>query len=198
MASPPKRPFPSEPKKAERGGAPAKRGLPLRYLGYAAVPIGIVVLLTVLAQRSAREENLLAVKTTLARDSLRTLNMALVMHASTYPECGFPDSLADLKYAGTPGPQQSGLLDPTLAQDNFTKSGYSFAYRLTGGKGDCQAEPGTNYELAARPLQYGSTGRWSFFTDQTGVIRATTEGREATADDPPLGSGTPQPPPAAE
>lgn len=118
--------------------------------------------------------------------TLRTLNVSLEAHASTYPQCGFPDSLADLKPAGTPGPQQSDLLDPVLAQDTFTKSGYVFSYRLMAGKGDCQAEPGTGYELAARPLQFRKTGQRSFFVDQTGAVRSTEENRAATGDDPPL------------
>jgi hypothetical protein len=128
----------------------------------------------------------MAVNDSTAIGTLRTLNTALEAHASTYPQCGFPDSLADLKPTGTPGPQQSDLLDREHAQDTFTRKGYSFSYRLMAGKGDCQAEPGTGYALVARPLQFGKTGWRNFFTDQTGVIRSMAEDRAATADDPPL------------
>ena len=121
-----------------------------------------------------------------AVESLRIINIALVTHASTYPQCGFPDSLADLAPSDTPGPQQSDLLDEVMAADTFTKRGYEFADALTMVVGDCAGEPGLDYTVVARPIEYGKTGTRSFFTDSSGVIRATSEDRLATADDPPI------------
>jgi hypothetical protein len=42
------------------------------------------------------------------------------------------------------------------------------------------------WTFAARPAVWGKTGWRSFFTDQTGVIRATRDDRVASADDPPI------------
>jgi len=38
----------------------------------------------------------------------------------------------------------------------------------------------------ARPVERGRTGYRSFFADQTGVIRATSEDRAANVSDPPI------------
>src|SRR4051794_30571874 len=46
------------------------------------------------------------------------------------------------------------------------KSGYRFTYR----KGS-----GYEYSVSARPVQYGRTGTLSYFSDQSGVIRSTSE-----------------------
>ncbi|HVF56124.1 MAG TPA: DUF3352 domain-containing protein [Pyrinomonadaceae bacterium] len=46
---------------------------------------------------------------------------------------------------------------------------------------------GDKFEVTAVPLDYGKTGRRSFFIDQSGVIRgANHKGQPATADDPPI------------
>ncbi len=43
------------------------------------------------------------------------------------------------------------------------------------------------YTVVARPLEYGKAGTMSYFTDESDVIRQTSEDRPATAKDPPLG-----------
>lgn len=46
---------------------------------------------------------------------------------------------------------------------------------------------GDRFEATATPVEYGKTGRRSFFVDQTGVMRgADHKGRPATAQDPPI------------
>lgn len=42
------------------------------------------------------------------------------------------------------------------------------------------------FEIVAVPIQPKKTGNRSFYADETGVIRYTTENRAATAEDPPL------------
>jgi len=58
-----------------------------------------------------------------------------------------------------------------------TKDGYAFS---TSGDAD-------TFTINATPMDYGSTGSRSFFSDETGVIRYTREDRPATARDKPLG-----------
>jgi hypothetical protein len=111
--------------------------------------------------------------------SLRTLNMAMVTYASTYPEIGFASSIAVLSGDGT-GQDQAGLIDPTLGTPPFEKNGYRFALSTPGGW------PNVEYSFTARPIEFGVTGSRNFFTDQSGVIRFTNEDREATANDSPL------------
>jgi hypothetical protein len=46
---------------------------------------------------------------------------------------------------------------------------------------------GDKFEVTAVPLNYGKSGRRSFFTDETGVIRAADhKGKPATVEDPPV------------
>ncbi|HEY3411591.1 MAG TPA: prepilin-type N-terminal cleavage/methylation domain-containing protein [Armatimonadota bacterium] len=66
-------------------------------------------------------------------------------------------------------------LDPILASGQ--KSGYAFA-----GGGDA-----SNYAITACPIQFGTTGRRSFFIDASGAIRSVVNnGAPATATDPVL------------
>ncbi|HUN87739.1 MAG TPA: hypothetical protein VMU28_03050 [Terriglobales bacterium] len=116
--------------------------------------------------------------------SLRTINTAVVTYSATFPDIGLPDSLENLGSRANdnrddrePDPDGAGLIDDVLSSPPFQKSGYRFTYNKTSV---------SEYSVAARPLRYGSDGRKSFFTDQSGVIRETSEDRDATVDDPPL------------
>ncbi len=105
--------------------------------------------------------------------SLRTLNTALVTYAATYPDVGFAKDLAAL--GGNGGDANgAGLIDSVLASGE--KSGYRFELHSSGA----------TYEIVARPIRFGETGKRNFFTDETGVIRFTSEDRPATAADRPL------------
>lgn len=121
--------------------------------------------------------------------SLRTINTSAIAYFSTY-ENGFSPSLAAM------GPPPSGtafdcraadLVDERLASGE--KSGYVFAY-LPGPPVDkpvLGCPPGVkSFAVSARPLKYGQTGRCSFYTDDSGVIRFTAEDRPATAQDQPI------------
>jgi type II secretory pathway pseudopilin PulG len=79
----------------------------------------------------------------------------------------FPNSLEDL-----------GVSMRTLVQE-AQSGGYELQYvpGLAGSDGRIHS-----YALLARPRNYGSR---NFYTDESGVIRATKEGRAATAHDPP-------------
>lgn len=108
--------------------------------------------------------------------SVRTFNTAQVTYASTY-ENGFSPTLESL--GGSPECAPSAatacLIDNTLASGE--KSGYRFTYRWLGNEA---------YTVIARPAQYGTTGKRSFFSDESGVIRFTDEDREPSVDDDPV------------
>ncbi len=117
--------------------------------------------------------------------ALRTINQSEINYASTY-EAGFSPSMAAL--GPPPGDAQpsasaAGLIDSVLA--GGLKSGYRFAY--TPGPPDKTGHIKT-YTVVARPLEYGKSGKMSFFTDESGVIRKTDDDRPATAKDPPVGA----------
>jgi hypothetical protein len=78
---------------------------------------------------------------------------------------------AETTYQGTTGKGSYGSLDQLVAQkliskDMFEKYGYSIAVTASGNQ----------FEATATPVEYGKTGRRSFFVDQTGVIRGDDHG----------------------
>ncbi len=112
--------------------------------------------------------------------SLRVLNTTVVEYSTTYGSD--PAGLADLKPATTPSSTAADLVDNILGADPAVKSGYSIAY--TGGP----ASRGViaTYTMVATP-QSSSTGQRKFYTDQSGVIRETTDGSTPTASSTPIG-----------
>ena len=67
----------------------------------------------------------------------------------------------------------SGLIDEQLASG--TKSGYRYDVRV--GK--------DSYSVIAVPVEYDLTGSWSFYLDESGVIRGSPS-RPAGVNDPPI------------
>ena len=114
--------------------------------------------------------------------SLRTINTAEVTYATTYPTIGF----AGLSALGGSAPCTSAistaacLLDDVLSGTAHTKSGYLFT-----------VTPGTQsvivtYSSVATPTAPGQSGQRGFYSDQSGVIRYTTDGSAPTNASPAL------------
>ncbi len=80
-----------------------------------------------------------------------------------------PESLANLgpPLHGAANGEAAGFLDSDLA--NGMKNGYAIRYVIVGAS--TLGAP-AKYELAATPLQYGRTGRRSFFRDSNGALHA--------------------------
>jgi hypothetical protein len=99
------------------------------------------------------------------KDVLGNVQQQLTGYAAA--EGYFPNSLEDL-----------GPAVRTLAQE-AQSAGYELQYipGLAGNDGRIHS-----YTLLAHPGNYGSR---NFYTDESGVIRATKEGRAATVQDPP-------------
>ena len=115
--------------------------------------------------------------------SLRSINTSEETYASTYGK-GFSPMLATLgppAQGSQPSASAADLIDSVLASGQ--KSGYNFIY--TPGPRDAQGRI-PSYTVLARPATPGVSGQRNFFTDETGVIRATLEDRPATAADPPI------------
>jgi len=117
-----------------------------------------------------------------AVEALRTLNSTAVMYSMTYG--GFPHAITDLgPNGGSPNPTSASadLIDSVLATG--VKSGYKFAFAVVS------ADPAGNvlaYSITASPITPGTTGQRSFYTDQSGTIRATSSGT-ADATSTPIG-----------
>jgi hypothetical protein len=75
----------------------------------------------------------------------------------------------------------AGLIDDVLVGGR--KSGYRFDYK----PGPVEHGRIQTYTVTARPIKYGCPGEGSYYSDQTGEIRETTEDRPATAKDPLVG-----------
>jgi hypothetical protein len=176
----------AEPKGHRFVGAAFLHGF--AYLGIPFLGIGFVLSSTLRTPIAANQAS--------AVGSLRTINTAMMTYDSTY-ENGFAPSL---KVLGPPSPSPSGgpttaatpscqaadLIDAPLASGR--RSGYVF--KLTPGPPAENTPPGCpagaqTYTVTARPAS-SKTGRNSFFTDQTGIIRFTEEDRPANLNDPPL------------
>jgi type IV pilus assembly protein PilA len=110
--------------------------------------------------------------------SLRTINTSIVAFSTTYNSD--PPTLAAMGPSAAPSSTAADLVDNLLGTDPATKSGYTITYAAV------VATPITQYTILAAP-QSASTGQRKFFTDQSGVIRQTTDGSTPSASSTPIG-----------
>ena len=134
------------------------------------------------ADLEAREEDAIA--------ALRKLATALETYRRAYGK--LPDALDPLGPAPKGGisPEAAGLIDAELSAGN--KGGYAIRYRIVPVGGNLSGEDANQaakFELAATPVEYGKTGRRSFFLDSGGILRGTDkQGSVATSADPRIDS----------
>ncbi len=110
--------------------------------------------------------------------SLRTLNTACILYLTMYG--GYPTGLQKLKPAAKAKPNAADLIDSLLVSGQ--KGGYTFKFSGTSKANGFAA----GYTIKANPIDRGVTGQRSFFTDETGVIRAN-EKKAASVNSPPIG-----------
>jgi len=101
--------------------------------------------------------------------NVRSINAAEVQYfaefgryAASLPELGPPSD-------GKPGPSSADLLPAILASG--AKGGYTYTLKVSP----------TGYTVNANPVKYGTTGRRTFFSDESMVIRANPGPAPATA-----------------
>jgi hypothetical protein len=106
-----------------------------------------------------------------AIEALKKVSAAVETYRNKYSR--LPESLANLgpPLHGAANGEAAGFLDSDLA--NGMKNGYAIRYVIVGAS--TLGAP-AKYELAATPLQYGRTGRRSFFRDSNSVLRAADRG----------------------
>jgi len=116
--------------------------------------------------------------------SLRTYNTSIVAYETTY-QTAPGTNLSTLGPATTPSSTAADLVDSLLGSSAPVKSGYSFTY--SPGTAPSGSTIISTYAITADPLNT-STGQRHFYTDQSGVIRATTLNQAATINDTPIGN----------
>jgi type IV pilus assembly protein PilA len=135
------------------------------------IVVTIILIIAAIAIPSLMRSKIQANETS-AVETLRTLNGSILLYSNSYG--GFPHALSDMGPAsgGTPASSAAAdLIDSVLA--GGVKSGYKFAY--VAGATDPSSDVLT-YTITATPVVAGSTGQRSFFTDQSGTIRNTSNG----------------------
>lgn len=93
---------------------------------------------------------------------------------------------AEITYASTIGAGQFGSLANMMSAQfidnvlgNGTKDGYTFTVAENGS---------TSFTITGVPTTPGTTGERGFYSDETGVIRYTTDGTAPTSGSPALGA----------
>ena len=116
--------------------------------------------------------------------SIRTINTAQVTYAATYPAIGYTNlaALGGAAGACNPGPLTACIVDPALSQAPNTKSGFTFASVAVVPA----AGPNIAFTATGNPQTFGTTGMRNFFSDQSFVIRYSTNGNPATVNDTAL------------
>lgn len=145
------------------------------------IVVAIILIITAIAIPNFMRSRMAANQAS-AVQSLRVINTAEVTYSSTY-QVGFSSTLAQLgppTGGAAPSKSSADLIDGVLAAGD--KSGYSYVYSpaLLDASGFYNG-----YVLNGDPTVPGSTGTAYYFTDQTGVIRASISG-PATASDSPV------------
>jgi hypothetical protein len=170
------------------GRGMAMAGLILGYIGVAMIPFILIVaaiaIPNLLRIRSQSASTRRAMNQAVAISSLRTIVSADVTYSSQFGN-GFASSLDQLDGIGRGAPtcEHAMLIDHALASG--LKNGYIFTYSAKPssdlpGKG-CAESGASGFTVNADPVDRNTTSMQSYYTDETGVIRAESSG-PASAD----------------
>ena len=107
-------------------------------------------------------------KETSAIASIKAINEAEMIYASSHPDLGFTPELAMLGGTAQGGGEQT--IDNPLASGR--KQGYTFTY-TPGEKVNGAIR---SYTITAVPDQVGTTGQRRFFSDESGEIHYNADG----------------------
>jgi hypothetical protein len=111
-----------------------------------------------------------------AVSALRSINRAQSAYAEKRLEKGFASTLSELG-------QGSGA--DVIEQDLASGRKMHYTFAMTAGPADSDGRI-MKYTVVARPEKFGKDGWRCFFTDESGVIRYTTEDRPPTVLDAPI------------
>ena len=149
-----------------------------RRRGFTLIELLIVIAIIVVLISAAAPKfgaYLMSARETAALGAVRTIHTAQIQFSSQYGR--YAASLAELgppATGGQTGPGAADLLSSDLATG--IKGGYRFVVEGTQ----------TGYKVTAAPTVYNNTGRRSFYSDQTMVLRESSTPEVATAASPEL------------
>jgi prepilin-type N-terminal cleavage/methylation domain-containing protein len=137
------------------------------------IVVAIILILAAIAAPKLNQNRMHAQETAAIRE-MQTIHVAQTQYysqfgryATTLPELGPPAG-------GQEGPSAANLIPGELAKGQ--KSGYKFT--MTGGP--------NGYTISAVPEAFGNTGRRTFFSDQSLVVRQNWSNEPATVASPEL------------
>ena len=150
------------------------------------IVIAIILIIAAIAVPNLLRSKMAANETS-AVGSVRTINNAEVLYSTTYPDTGYAANIGFLGgpigAACNPAPNTACIIDPVLSNAPNQKSGYGFA---AVGAAGLNGGPSVAFTVNGDPITFGTTGARDFFSDQTFVIRYSTNGNPAAATDKPL------------
>lgn len=176
-----------------RGRGLATAGLAMGWLGLALFTVAFGLALYAHNHRSPT-----AAKEATAIGNLRAVSTALVVYASTYQN-GFPSTLNPLLDSSRQETNcnQAGLLPQNRVAGQH--EGYIFRYKPIypdnqrapaispkAAAANCVLGGASGYTLNADPVDAAASGLRHFYTDQTGIVRYSTEGKPADENSPSL------------
>lgn len=132
----------------------------------------IVVLISAAAPKFS--QYLMNARETASLSAIRTIHTAQTQYSSQFGR--FATNLIELgpPASGQGGPAAADLIGSDLSQG--IKGGYKFVVELTP----------TGYRVIATPTAYNNTGRRSFYSDQTMIIRENWGPEPASATSPEM------------
>jgi type IV pilus assembly protein PilA len=162
-----------------KGEGLALAGLIMGYISFLAIPF-ILIIAAIAIPNLLRSR--IAANEASSVGSLRTINTAEVTYAATYNKGFSPD----LKSLGGESPCSANethacLIDSIMS--NGYKSGYRYSYQAFDSDDDGTMD---KYFVSASPAAQGSSGRSTYCSSDDGIIRKEADGRECTADSPPM------------
>jgi type IV pilus assembly protein PilA len=142
------------------------------------IVVAIILILAAIAAPKLNQNRMLAQETAATRE-IQTINTAQTQYFSQFGR--YATSLAELGPGGADntageGPSAANLIPGELAKG--AHSGYKFT--MTGTP--------NGYTISAVPEVFGNTGRRTFFSDQSNVIREKWSNEPAGPTDAELGS----------
>jgi type IV pilus assembly protein PilA len=144
------------------------------------IVVAIILIIAAMATPSYLRSRLAANEAS-AVGSIRMFNTSAITYFTTYPDQGFPVSLAVMS-----GPEPCNiataanacLIDQVLASG--TKSGYTFVWTGDGNT------PSVGYTVTGTPIAVGTSGNRMFCSDQSGTIHFDPSGAGCTNASSPL------------
>lgn len=160
-----------------KGDGMALAGLIMGYISLAILPFVLLIVAAIAVPNLLRAR--IAANEASAIGSLRTIDTANIEYSQKYG--GFASNLSSL--GGTDcahaDKDHACLIDPTLAGGQ--RSGYRFTYSAEDSDNDGVVD---KFLVEAEPIAKNSSGRRTYCSDGTGVVRNETDGSRCTAESP--------------